>query len=295
MEKQINIQFFIKISTFVIIFWNSNFYNVNGFNKSLNENYSIDRKIGTRFYRLLGKYKPNKNSSILQLREKIPNDGINEKIDICNDETGKTGLKEKLSENWLKNVKGRNLTMKNKSCIFETKKYSIIEKKIFKELDYADFLKNNKTISGKIYKKIILKKYGLRIALPIILFLLLITVLVLDLSWGLLKKESIWKATGLGKEQLKVLEDLLSFILEPLAKLEFFKHSTFGELTASCSLCTGVATNGLKVSKTCILGQLIGLLIYVIPFFILGVTVISAIFFYHKKVKKYEKIKFKKQ
>ncbi|KAI4838048.1 hypothetical protein MKS88_003471 [Plasmodium brasilianum] len=295
MEKQINIQIFIKISTFVLIFWNSNFYNVSGFNKSLNENYIIDRKIGTRFYRLLGKYKPNKNSSILELREKIPNDGVNEKVDICNNEKGKTGLNNKLSENWLKNVKGRNLTMKNKSCIFETKKYSSIEKKIFKELDYEDFLKNNKTISGKIYKKIILKKYGLRIALPIILFLLLITVLVLDLSWGLLKEESIWKAIGLGKDQLKELETPLSFILDPLSKLEFFKHNTFGGATAGCSLCTGATASGLKVSKTCILGQLFGLLIYVIPFIILGVTVISAIFFYHKKVKKYEKIKFKKQ
>ncbi|SBS95371.1 Plasmodium exported protein (Pm-fam-a like), unknown function, partial [Plasmodium malariae] len=220
-----------------------------GFDKSLNENYSIDRKIGTIFYRLLGKYKPIKNSSILELREKIPNDAVNEKVDICNNEKGKMGLKKKLSENKLKNVKGRNLTLKNKSCIFETRKYSNIEKKIFKELDYSDFLKNNRTISGKIYKKIILKKYGLRIALPIILFLLLITVLVLDLSWGLLKEESIWKVIGLGKEQLKNLETPLSFILEPLAKLEFFKHSTFGELTASCSLCTDAASSGLKVSQ----------------------------------------------
>ncbi|KAI4841579.1 fam-l protein [Plasmodium brasilianum] len=294
MEQKFKSLIYNKIPTFIFLTWICHSYiYMSRQSKSLVECYNQHRRLYAKNYRLLAIYKQDKDSSIVYLKKEIPN-RVNNINDMFNNEKYSLGIIEQLNGSSQGNKRRHQKDMKNKSCIFETKKYSHLEKKIFKELDYIDFLKNNKTISGKIYKKITLKKYGLRIALPIILFLLLITVLVLDLSWGLLKKESIWKAIGLGKEQLEVLEGPLSFILEPLSKLEFFKHNTLGGATASCSLCASVTSPEL-VSKTCILGQLFGLLIYVIPFFILGVTVISAIFFYHKKVKKYEKIKFKKQ
>ncbi|SBS95828.1 Plasmodium exported protein (Pm-fam-a like), unknown function, partial [Plasmodium malariae] len=243
-------------------------------------------------------------SNNIGLKNGMQNNGdfINENIYSC----------EKLAKNKSnlsndspsKNSRGHKQDKKNKSCVFETKKYSHLEKNIFKELDYMDFLKENKTISNKNYRKIICKKYGLRFALPVLILLLLLTVFIVDLTLGIVKEKSLWELIGLDKAKLKELAKPLGFILTPLSKLGgFFKHSTWGDM-GKCSSCevaaaaaTGVskADKALIVSEVCILGQLFGYLVYVIPFFILGVAVISKVIYYHKKVKKYEKIKFRKR
>ncbi|SBS96033.1 Plasmodium exported protein (Pm-fam-a like), unknown function [Plasmodium malariae] len=260
--------------------------------KFFDENYKVVRKLDTNIYRSLAKYKQYKDSNNIGLKNGMQNNGdfINENIYSC----------EKLAKNKSslsndspsKNSRGHKQDKNNKSCVFETKKYSNLEKNIFKELDYMDFLKENRTISNKNYRKIICKKYGLRFALPVLILLLLLTVFIVDLTLGIVQEQSLWALIGFDKAQLKELAKSLDFILTPLSKLSgFFKHSTWGGMD-ECSSCKEAAN---AVSKECILGQLFGYLVYVIPFFILGVAVISKVIYYHKKVKKYEKIKLRKR
>ncbi|SBT85468.1 fam-l protein [Plasmodium malariae] len=293
MEKKIKPILLIKFTLFVLLAWICYFTNnANIFSKFFDENYKVVRKLDTNIYRSLAKYKQYKDLNNIGLKNGMQNNGdfINENIYSC----------EKLAKNKSnlsndspsKNSRGHKQDKKNKSCVFETKKYSNLEKNIFKELDYMDFLKENRTISNKNYRKIICKKYGLRFALPVLILLLLLTVFIVDLTLGIVQEQSLWALIGFDKAQLKKLVEPLGFILTPLSKLSgFFKHSTWGGMD-ECSSCKDAAN---AVSKECILGQLFGYLVYVIPFFILGVAVISKVIYYHKKVKKYEKIKFRKR
>ncbi|SBT86394.1 fam-l protein [Plasmodium malariae] len=133
----------------------------------------------------------------VRLMQQLPNNGIREKNDTSYYEMG-VARQMKLSNRALsKDEVNNKQSMKNKTCIFETKKYSHLEKKIFKELDYMDFLKRNRTISDKVYKKIILKKYGLRHALPLLIFVLLLISLILDYSCSYGIKRWLFKALKL--------------------------------------------------------------------------------------------------
>ncbi|SBS93698.1 hypothetical protein PMALA_040690 [Plasmodium malariae] len=149
-----------------------------------------------------------------------------------------------------------------------------------------DFLKNSTTISNKTYKKLVRKKYGLRIVLPLLLFLLLLTVFIADLSVGYAFESDggSWGLIGL-TEYLKTLTKQNIAWLNTF--LEWLKDN-LPWLLACPNLNTGT-------HKACFLGPIFGILIYFIPFVILGVTFILAIFYYHKKVKKYEKIKYRKR
>ncbi|SBS93253.1 Plasmodium exported protein (Pm-fam-a like), unknown function [Plasmodium malariae] len=226
-------------------------------------------KLDDRIYRLLAKYKKDKDSKVVMLRDDISNNGMDKKKDISNTEMQCTGKKKELYRGSLNNYHGHKQDMNNKYSKFVTKKYSHLEKKIFKELDFVDFLKRNKNISDKTYKTIMRKKFSLRLGSPLLLFLLLSTLLIVDISMEC-------APGGKGFWELSGLEGILSSwktILE--------QHFNW--------LLTGASrTNG-------VLGDLFNIVLYVIPFLILGVTLISYVFYYHKKAKKYEKIKFSKK
>ncbi|SBS93138.1 Plasmodium exported protein (Pm-fam-a like), unknown function [Plasmodium malariae] len=270
------------------------------FNEPLDKIYKFHRKIDTRNYRLLENYKKNKDSIITGLNEDVPYNKLNKKKDISNNAKWETGKKELSSRCFSRNMGVDKKVMKNKSCIFETKKYSNMEKKIFKELDYQNFLKKNRTITDKTYKKIISKKYGLRLAIPVLLFLSLFIVFIVDFSLGFKTKVS-WEGSFLGLwSHLKELtNDESGWLFKVLTWLKkkspgLWQHYGATEQTSStvCGLCKA-ATDNLDVK--CILGQLFGYIIYFIPFIILGVSFISWIIYYHKKVKKYQKIKLRKR
>ncbi|SBT86427.1 fam-l protein [Plasmodium malariae] len=270
MVQIIKLLFFIIISTFIFLSWkcyfNSNLWELS---KSLIEQYSLHGKTYLRIYRLLAKCKKHKDSYFLILKEEIPKNGVNERKDITNNEKG-TNTKSKQSSGSSLMNKGENKQpLKNKSCIFKIKKYSHLEKKIFKQLDYVNFLKNNKGISNKAYKKIIRKKYGLRIASPLILFLLVSIPSIVNLSLD------------------KIINNNLFSVLKSCSLFTQFKTSLEAIWDSSEWLW-----KALFESKVKILDGLYVILIYVIPFFILGVTLISAFVYYHKKIKKYDKIKF---
>ncbi|SBT00011.1 Plasmodium exported protein (Pm-fam-a like), unknown function [Plasmodium malariae] len=263
----------------------------------------------TTNYRLLAKYKQDRDLSFFCLKEDSPN-VLNYKEHISSNEEGEVGKKKHINGSLSTNARRNKKSLKNKSCIFETKKCSHLEKRIFKELDYVDFLKSNRTVSDKIYKKIMLKKCGLRIALPLLLFLVLGVSFILDNFCG----------CGLTRGLFKLI-----FLLSPSVTVEslksnpFFSHignitkvfenkenisSAFAYLYAfltkpSLNPFTEalVKTSRGSVSKVrnyCVSGFL-GFLIYFVPIFILSIILISGLIYYHKKVKKYEKIKFMKR
>ncbi|SBS97101.1 Plasmodium exported protein (Pm-fam-a like), unknown function [Plasmodium malariae] len=247
----------------------------------MNEIYSFRRKLDTSVRRLLSKYKQDMYSNISGIKDDLPYNGENNKKSVCSNENDKK-VRTKSTKGSSLNKAGNHKQDKNyNSCIFETKKYSRFEKKIFKELDYEDFLKKNRTISDKLYKKIILKKYRIRLFLPLLLFSLLSLSLILDLfaGYGLQNLLHYVLCVSFGGDAIKAfVKRIHTFIKDSSTSfLKPFFTSAFGD-----------------TPKIYVLSNLCGNVIYFVPFIIMGVTIISWIIFYHKKVKKYEKIKFRK-
>ncbi|SBS94442.1 Plasmodium exported protein (Pm-fam-a like), unknown function [Plasmodium malariae] len=255
------------------------------FNNNLDWSYKLSRKIDKRTYRLLENYKNDKYLSIIGLKEETSYKGQNEKKYICTNEKGNQVKKKQKSRSSLNNGESNKQDMKNKSCIFETKIYSHLEKKVFKELDYVDFIKNNKAISDKLYKKIILKKCGLRISLPLLLFLLLSISLILDLF--------------VGYGPVYVLKVILKSFDEEyykrIAENFYSAVGPLGDFFRALFTTYKVGDSSRIVKKLNTVNGLFGILIHFLPFIILGVIIISGIIYYHKKVKKYEKIKFRRR
>ncbi|SBT85512.1 fam-l protein [Plasmodium malariae] len=277
MKKKIKLLFLIKTAAFILSTWRSNYAsNLNVLKKYLDENNSNVRKLDTRIYQLLVKYKQNHDSRILGLQEVIPYNGENERNHICNNEKRHEERKKLSNKSLLNNSRIHRHGKKNKYCIFATNKYSHLERKIFKELDYQNFLKNNRIIKNKLHKKIMFKKYGLRFSLPLLLFSLLSISLILDLFF-----------------KCGFINGLFAFLnnysLNNWMK-GFNKSSFFDPIRELCKF-----TGSTSKTKSTIITHFFGIIIYVIPFFILGVTLISWIIYYHNKVKKFEKFKFRKR
>ncbi|KAI4838057.1 hypothetical protein MKS88_003480 [Plasmodium brasilianum] len=294
MEQQIKSLLFIKIFTFSFLCWICHFYiYMMALNKLFDINYNHHRELYTRNYRSMANYKQYNHSSITCINEQLPN-GVNNKIDIISKEKYAERNKKHSNRTLSTSAKSHRKDTKSKSCIYETKKYSRLEKKIFKELDYADFLKNNRTISDKIYKKIILKKCGLRLALPLLLFLVLAISFILDKFCGygltsalynvIIYFSPVEKITILPKKIINMspaIKDLYDFLNKPSLKW-------FTQVLVKKEGTTNIWENH------CV-PYFLGFLIYFVPLFILGIILISAVFYYHKKVKKFEKIKFRKK
>ncbi|SBT85580.1 fam-l protein [Plasmodium malariae] len=286
MERKIKTLLFFKIYAFVFLSWICHFYiYMSKQNKYLVECYNHHRKIYARNYRLLAKYKQDNDSIIVCLEEEIPN-RVNDKKNISNSEKLVSGEKKQSNGSFPINVRGHKKNIKNKSWIFETKQYSHMEKKIFKELDYIDFLKNNRTISNNTYKKIIYKKYGLRFALPIFLLLVLSISFVLDNFWGYGMFDGLFRLiiTYSGPEWMRGFTSKLWN--------SHFRWLFVGPnaLSKSSGTRSTLYINGNMVAES-----FCGFFIYFVPFIILGIILILRVVYYHKKVKKYEKIKFTKR
>ncbi|SCN44546.1 fam-l protein [Plasmodium malariae] len=286
MKQKYSLFFFIKIATSILSIWICHFSNdIGKINKYLNENYTLYDKLHTRCYRLLAQCKPVQYSHIMGLKVNTSN-GMNKTNDIYNKEKGLNGRNKQSSWCSSNSPACHKKDINNNSYIFEKKKCSYFEKNIFKELDFMDFLKNNKTVSDKTYKIVIRKKYGLRIATPVLLFLLFLILLTIDFSLGISIQKSLpisiasWDPLGISTS------GWFKKIFNEMKNQNWFWKSPLW--TSDNAVAQGI-------NETALLGRFCGVLIYFLPFFILGVTVISAIIYYHKKVKKYEKIKFRKR
>ncbi|SBT85641.1 fam-l protein [Plasmodium malariae] len=270
---------FINFLGFIFLSWICHFYiDVSMFNISLHNYCELKKILKIRNYRLLGKYKHNMDLNFICTKEEIPNIGLNNRKNICNNEESvKTKMKQSNGSS-PGNTRCHKKHMKHKTCTFETKKYSHLERKIFKELDYQDFLKNNRTISDKLYKKIIIKKYRLRFALPLVLFFLFSLGLILDFSCNCGLRRGLYK--------------LLSFSLSPLIMGNFhtyLKDNVDSFFKYSVPKSSGNGTTYFYITP------FFDFLIYCVLCFIFGITLISGIIYYHNKVKKFDKIKYKKR
>ncbi|SBS96451.1 Plasmodium exported protein (Pm-fam-a like), unknown function, partial [Plasmodium malariae] len=261
----------------------SEYYKISG------GNYKNNRKLDKN-YRLLAISKEDKCSAFVRLNEEVPNYAVSENKDVYyNEKEPKREIKH-LNRKSFVNAGGNKQNMRNRKCIFETKKYSRMEKKIFKELDYIDFLKNNRTIGNKIYVKTICKKYRLRFVLPLLLITVLLLLYVLDLLVG----------CGLRKILFKVLKLCgitnwyrdLSMLLKD-SPVSWLFRSVDKVNKALIRIKKGEAEK--RIAGYVYVHSFFDYLIYVIPLLILGVIFILGLFYYHKKVKKYQKIKFKKR
>ncbi|SCN11987.1 fam-l protein [Plasmodium malariae] len=187
MEKKVKSLLFIKIPKFTLLSWICYIYiYMCTFNKYFYESYNYSIEIHGKAYRILSKYKRDKYSNALGLKEEMTNNGMTKIKDISNHMEGYTGKRKHANGTPLDFTGNCKSYMKKNKCMFETKKYSHFEKKIFKEMDFMDFLKNNKTISNKSYRKIIRKKCVILFLLPLLMFFLLSVLPIVDLSWGLI-------------------------------------------------------------------------------------------------------------
>ncbi|SCP03072.1 fam-l protein [Plasmodium malariae] len=296
MEKKIMLLLFINIATFIPLTWICHFSNeTRTFYGSLGENYINDKKLNTKNYRLLAKCKHNKDLCTMGLKVGILNNDMTERKDISNNENIFAQLNRQSNRSLSRNIERPKKDKKNISCIFEKEQYSRFEKKIFKELDYANFLKNNRGISNKIYQKIICKKYGFRLGLPIFFVLLLSILLLLDLFVGYGLINGLFKVLNIISVSLGYRTEgnakALQVMLKPLHNRLI--NSPFSSFFKSIDQ---VKENvGTSIDDHYYITGFFGFLLYFIPLFIIGVTCILRVFYYHKKVKKYEKIKFKKR
>ncbi|SBT86095.1 fam-l protein [Plasmodium malariae] len=280
MEKKMMIILRIKIYAFILLSWTNHFKNDSTFKMSEVDNYKLEKKINASTYRILAKYKQDKDSCAVYLHEYIPKYQSKEKRYVSNNEEKNPETKKQSNGRALVNEGGHKQHMKNKSFMFETKAYSRIEKKIFKELNYIDFLQNNRTITDKFFRKIIFKKYKVRICLPLFLFLFLSISIILDLycGYGIIRGLLKILNTTLGKKWSKPLR-------------AFLKKLNLDILWRTPKVPNGSGTQ----NWTYITKPFLGYIIYFIPFLVLGITIILGIFYYHKKVKKYQEIKFRKR
>ncbi|SBT86819.1 fam-l protein [Plasmodium malariae] len=271
MEQNIALFLFINISTYILLPWICYFYNdMSPLNIYFEEKCNFIRKLNTRNYRLLTKHKHDKDSCIAKFKEETPNNEVKEKRYKSNNKRGTDGKHKQSCRRSLYIKEYDRNVEKNKCVIPKTKKYFDFERKIFKELDYEDYVKNSKIIEYKEYKKLARKKCRIRIAL-LLLFIFILILPILDLSLeklvsgGLLGLLHLLYPSPTDAQIAPGVDGLLNTLLskEGWGNLQkIFASTTF---------------------------------IYGVPFLIFVVIFVLVMIYYYKKVIKYENIKFRKR
>ncbi|SBS93523.1 hypothetical protein PMALA_039860 [Plasmodium malariae] len=126
--------------------------NLSTFSKTLDKNFYLVKKLATRNYRSLVKYKQD-NSNNACLKENFPNNAVNEKNDIYSNKKG-TKIKSKQSNRSLLN-KTQYYTelIDYNNGMFDGKHFHF-EKKWIKKRNYDDFNEKNKKLCDIALKKI---------------------------------------------------------------------------------------------------------------------------------------------
>ncbi|SBS98770.1 Plasmodium exported protein (Pm-fam-a like), unknown function [Plasmodium malariae] len=237
------------------------------FNKFLGDNYGSDRKLNKRLYRLLGKCEKVICSHIGDLELKIPYNKKekNEKLITIDNEKWDEEIKEKLYRSSLIKKKLIKRLMKNKYSMFHNS-YNYYEKKVMNGLNDKSFFKKMILINDKDYKKLKRRKYGLRIFIFFLLFVVVLMIPILDLSIG-------------------NLLILLFQLLENSAANGSSSPSTVPVETADSSWSSYFSQNPFVLQKAR------SILMYCVPILLLSIILILGIFHYYKKVIKRKKIK----
>ncbi|SBT85920.1 fam-l protein [Plasmodium malariae] len=208
--------------SYLLIFLGSSFYlGYKMFNISLDKYCEIKKILKIRNYRLLGKYTHNMDLNFICTKEEIPNIGLNIRNDICNNEESvKTQMKQSNGSS-PGNTRGHKKHMKNKLVRLKQKNILIWRKRYSRNLIIRIFLKTTEQLV-KLYKKVIIKKYRLRFALPLVLFLLFSLGLILDFTCNCGLTRGLYKllSFSLGKELMRNFHTYLQ-----TAVGSFFKYS----------------------------------------------------------------------
>ncbi|SCP03079.1 fam-m protein [Plasmodium malariae] len=171
MKQKIKLHIIIKISMFLFLTWICHFgNNLSTFSKTLDKNFYLDRKLATRNYRSLVKYKQDYSNNEC-LKENFPNNGVNEKNDIYSNKKG-TKIKSKQSNRSLLN-KAQYYTevVDYNNGMFDGKHFHF-EKKLIKKKDYDNIIERKRRIRNISLKKIKFRSYSFGVAILFLFFLL---------------------------------------------------------------------------------------------------------------------------
>ncbi|SBT00827.1 Plasmodium exported protein (Pm-fam-a like), unknown function, partial [Plasmodium malariae] len=164
----------------------------------LDENCYFHRKLDVRNYRLLGKYKQDKDSTNVCLNEHSSINKRNQKRDISNNKKDayikyKRSIKDLLNkEQYYTEIADHN------SGMFDGKHFHF-ERRWIKKKDYDEFLGKNRKICDIALKKIKFKSYGFAVVLFFIFFLLgigipgLYGIESLNFEWKDIDNKEFWK------------------------------------------------------------------------------------------------------
>ncbi|KAI4839070.1 hypothetical protein MKS88_002586 [Plasmodium brasilianum] len=169
MEQKIKSLFFIKTNTFIILTWIFYLYcDMSIFSKFVGE-YKIERILDIKSYRLLAKCSQYKDSRNTDLKGMIHENDENEEV-ITNSDIGDKIKNKQSSKSSLYKEQFNKGYIRKRMLKYRGKYLTLFERKLFKHLDYIDFIRKNPSITNKSCKKVLFKEYVLLIYLPFLLF-----------------------------------------------------------------------------------------------------------------------------
>ncbi|SCN12029.1 Plasmodium exported protein, unknown function [Plasmodium malariae] len=250
---------------------------MNIFDKYLDERNNFDRMLYTRNYRSLVIYENEIYSSFGRSEKEIPYcfKKTNEKNFTINNEKRNKKKSEHSYKTSLINNKGYKEPMKCNSKIFH-RTCSDFERKFLNALDKMCFLKKIRMNNDESYRKLKNKKYKLRLGLLLLVFLLVLMIPMLDLSFTYGGQKNGLLGT-LGLLSVTVTRRINSLFLG-------------GDITISGPIVTWF---GLSQKNFVGIETAVSILFYCVPFFILAIILITAVVYYYKNSIKNQKIKFK--
>ncbi|SCN12012.1 fam-m protein [Plasmodium malariae] len=159
MEHKIKLFLFIKIYAFIGLTWICGLRNNGEYNKYFDGNYNIDRKLGIRKYRLLEKYKLEKDSNIALLKGNSLNNERCKKNYVSNSEKWANEKNKKINRNLLNKAQYYTEVVDYDSGMFDGKHFHF-EKKWIKKKNYNNLVERNRRICDIALKKIKFRSYG---------------------------------------------------------------------------------------------------------------------------------------
>ncbi|SBT85457.1 fam-m protein [Plasmodium malariae] len=172
MNQKIMLFLFIKISTFILLTWVYDFYSeLSTFNKIIDKNYNLSKKLDTRNYRLLAKYKLNSHSNNMCLKEIFEDNEENKQRDLSNNEKWIKEKNKQSSRNLLNKAQYYIEVIDYNNGMFDGKHFHF-QKKWVKKRDFDTFIAKKKRIGDISLKKIKFRSYKFGFVIFFIFFLL---------------------------------------------------------------------------------------------------------------------------
>ncbi|SBT85616.1 fam-m protein [Plasmodium malariae] len=172
MEQKIKLISFNKTTMFFVLIWICNFNNdFNIFNKYLANENNFNKTLYTITYRLLVKYKEDKNSNITQLKVGMPDNWKSDKENISINIKRNKGKNKQSNSSLLNRATYYTEVVDYNDGMFDGKHFHF-EKRWIKKKDYNTFLEKNNRIRDIALRKIKFRNYGFGVFIFFIFFLL---------------------------------------------------------------------------------------------------------------------------